>query len=95
MGMFCPCLVAAILNGCAIQIFREPIKVGNGPLMALYMFIFTTFILLWSVRLYPRNLRRIGKLHFIIEVADLVIRLIDELIVIICSSLWLSSLWRI
>uniref|UniRef100_A0AAR5Q1L9 TMC domain-containing protein n=1 Tax=Dendroctonus ponderosae TaxID=77166 RepID=A0AAR5Q1L9_DENPD len=67
MGMLFPCLLAGILNGCALQIFREPMKVGNGPLIALYIFIFTTFILLWSIRLYPRNLRKLGKFQPIIE----------------------------
>ncbi|XP_030746666.1 uncharacterized protein LOC115875380 [Sitophilus oryzae] len=67
MGMLLPCVTAAVLNGFALQLFREPAKVGDGPLMALYIFIFTGFILLWSLRLYPRNFRRLGKLHFIIE----------------------------
>ncbi|KAL1496926.1 hypothetical protein ABEB36_007977 [Hypothenemus hampei] len=67
MGMFFPCLFASILNASVLQIFRKPVYISNGPLMALYIFIFTTFILLWSIRLYPSSLRKIGKLHFLIE----------------------------
>ncbi|CAG9772020.1 unnamed protein product [Ceutorhynchus assimilis] len=67
MGMLIPCLLAAILNGCAMQLFREPIKIGDGPLLALYMFIFSAFLLLWSVRIYPGNLRKIGRMQCLLE----------------------------
>ncbi|XP_050306681.1 uncharacterized protein LOC126743571 [Anthonomus grandis grandis] len=67
MGMFFPCLAAACANGAAIKIFREPTTTSNGPLFSLYIFIFTCFLLMWSVRIYPGNLRKVGKLQFIVE----------------------------
>ncbi|XP_060517256.1 uncharacterized protein LOC132696458 isoform X1 [Cylas formicarius] len=67
MGMFWASLTVSGLNAAGIQIFRVPRVIGNGPLMSLYIFILSLFLLLWSVRIYPRNIRKLGRAQFFFE----------------------------
>ncbi|KAJ8939242.1 hypothetical protein NQ318_015200 [Aromia moschata] len=53
------------LTGYCVRVnkfFREPSDVGTGPLVATYVFIFSVFLLLWDIRLYPKSLRKLGRL---------------------------------
>ncbi|CAH0557844.1 unnamed protein product [Brassicogethes aeneus] len=69
MGKFWPACVAFVITCTGTTVFREPDDTSeNGPLASCYIFMFSVFLLLWDLRVYPRTLRKQWNLfQFIIE----------------------------
>lgn len=69
MGKFVPALCATLQYAAGITVFRKPETTAGGPMLSCIMVLISVFLLLWSLPIFPRRLRKpIKVLNYITEV---------------------------
>jgi hypothetical protein len=59
MGKFCSVLVASLQYLFTIYVFKKPDLTGCGPLISSLTVLLAVSLILWSLPLYPRRLRKL------------------------------------